>query len=548
MATHPKAARPTSPFVLPVALVALSLAVATPFVLPRLAPRQSPAQIPAQVPAPAPAPPVAPAASTYSFLWGERGEKWSASGRLPDFSFAGYRSGDVPIPNVPVKSNVRDFGAKGDGTADDTAAFKRAIAETDGGAILIPAGRYKITDILYIRKSNIVLRGAGSGKSVLFFPTPLESLKPNMGATTTGQATSNYSWSGGLVWVEGKNAGADVGAVAERAVRGAHEIKLEENAKLSPQVLAAFVGRRVEISQQDPGDNSLIDHVYAGQSGDVSKIKGVRVTFVSRVAAVDGTKLLLERPLQTSVAPMWKPRVRVFAPGVSEVGIEDLGFEFASGPYGGHFSEPGFNVLALSGVSDCWARRLRVFNADSGPFLSGHFNTIEDIVFEADRAPDKAGNTGHHGVTLGSDNLLKNFDFKTRFVHDISAERSAGSVASDGRGVDLCFDHHKRFPHANLFTNIDIGEGKRMYRSGGGAALGRHAGAWTTFWNIRAARPQKWPAESYGPDMMNLVAVQSDDAPILDENGRWFEPIAPAQIEPKNLYEAQLARRLKSRR
>ena len=30
----------------------------------------------------------------YSRLWGERGERWSADSRLPDFSYAGYRRGE----------------------------------------------------------------------------------------------------------------------------------------------------------------------------------------------------------------------------------------------------------------------------------------------------------------------------------------------------------------------------------------------------------------------------------------------------------------------
>ena len=48
--------------------------------------------------------------------------------RLADFSYAGYASGERPIPVVPVAANVRDFGARGDGRSNDTAAFKKAIS------------------------------------------------------------------------------------------------------------------------------------------------------------------------------------------------------------------------------------------------------------------------------------------------------------------------------------------------------------------------------------------------------------------------------------
>src|SRR5882762_4305457 len=99
-----------------------------------------------------------------SQLWGKSGELWTPAGRLPDFSHAGYHAGVDPIPNVPVVANVMDFGARGDGHQDDTAAFLAAIKSAFLGAVMIPPGRYKITGQLKMDKSNIVLRGAGQDK------------------------------------------------------------------------------------------------------------------------------------------------------------------------------------------------------------------------------------------------------------------------------------------------------------------------------------------------------------------------------------------------
>ena len=104
----------------------------------------------------------------YSKLWGKSGELWNPRGRLPDFSYAGYHMGEDPIPDVPAKLNVRDFGAQGDGITDDSQAFLQAIAEIDNGAIYIPSGRYKLTQVLDITKSNVVLQGAGVDDTVLF--------------------------------------------------------------------------------------------------------------------------------------------------------------------------------------------------------------------------------------------------------------------------------------------------------------------------------------------------------------------------------------------
>ena len=88
--------------------------------------------------------------SRYSDLWGRGGQKWTPASRLPDFSFAGYRHGERPIPRVKTAVTVTQFGAKGDGRHDDTKSFVQAIAKVQRGAVYVPPGRYKITDILYI--------------------------------------------------------------------------------------------------------------------------------------------------------------------------------------------------------------------------------------------------------------------------------------------------------------------------------------------------------------------------------------------------------------
>ena len=128
---------------------------------------------------------IAPAET--SALWGISGERWSPESRLPDFSFAGFRRGEAELPNPPVTHNVRDFGAKGDGVSDDSEAFMSAVAAMDSGVLLIPEGRYILTKMIVIDKPNVVLRGEGPDKTTLYFPTPLNDIEPNWGATTDGR-------------------------------------------------------------------------------------------------------------------------------------------------------------------------------------------------------------------------------------------------------------------------------------------------------------------------------------------------------------------------
>ena len=73
--------------------------------------------------------------------------------------------------------NVKDFGAVGDGVANDTTAIQAAIAaacthtvngSTVGGTIYFPAGNYKFTSTLTITANNVYLKGDGPGASFLF--------------------------------------------------------------------------------------------------------------------------------------------------------------------------------------------------------------------------------------------------------------------------------------------------------------------------------------------------------------------------------------------
>ena len=99
--------------------------------------------------------------------------------------------------------SVKDFGAKGDGVTDDTAAFTAAMV---GGLVYIPAGDYVVTDTITGIPTLFV--GAGSGKTTIIF----DNLAGRDGfawaeATTVGET-------GGLVGVElvarGSNGGVAV--------------------------------------------------------------------------------------------------------------------------------------------------------------------------------------------------------------------------------------------------------------------------------------------------------------------------------------------------
>ncbi|MBX2848461.1 MAG: glycoside hydrolase family 55 protein [Acidiferrobacterales bacterium] len=147
--------------------------------------------------------------------------------RLPDFSYAGYKHGVEPIPLVKQKViNVADYGAVANDGRDDSKAILKALEKAhaiDGSVVVaFPQGQLIISEILRIKRGNIVLRGVGSGEggTSLFFPRPLkmidkgESLKElteylsqydkrqKEKHNNINELFSEYSWTGGFIWVQ----------------------------------------------------------------------------------------------------------------------------------------------------------------------------------------------------------------------------------------------------------------------------------------------------------------------------------------------------------
>jgi len=86
--------------------------------------------------------------------------------RIPDFSHAGYRNGDSPIPHV--RTVLRVGPIEGDNTAHLQAALDevgRRTPDSHGvrGALLLAPGNYPVAGTLRVNRSGVVLRGSGDG-------------------------------------------------------------------------------------------------------------------------------------------------------------------------------------------------------------------------------------------------------------------------------------------------------------------------------------------------------------------------------------------------
>jgi hypothetical protein len=444
--------------------------------------------------------------------------------------------GNASLPRVPVWRNLKtNYGARGDGVTDDTAELLQAIRDFPGtspGALYLPPGRYVISSYVNINKNNLVLRGAGPGQTTLLFTKPIGEV----GGPCASRASTGSQF-GGLICVgksrSQRGIGAKLATITGTAQRGDSVLTVSSSANIRP-------GQKVMLVMYESADRSLGRHIHADQmNAGTYFAPGARmVEFVSPVRSVAGHKIVLERPLRLDVRPAWRPALHAFSPAVREVGIEELAIEFPSNPYRFH-AEPGYNgVEFLPAVTDSWMRNVTLFDTDNGHKLGGRFCTAVGLRFSAKWRKSKY--TAHHFVdSIGADNLIRNFALTTRAAHDLTVSNLAnGNVFSQGTGVDINFDHHRLAPYENLFSDINVGIGSRLFESAGqpGAVQGPPSGARETFWNVRNSNGVP-PAGGPAWPQINLIGNTRSS---MTETKEWYEDIDPDGLNPQELYIDQL--------
>ena len=474
-----------------------------------------------------------------STLWGKNGADWQRDSILPEWAFVGYQRGDRPLPEPEPEVSVADFGAVGDGETDCTEAFQKAIAEAAGKAIGIPEGTYVISDRLQLFDSGTALLGEGMEKTILLFTRGLQEIEPVSATTGSGMETTGWSWSGGIITL-GKSSGAGGSrqtGVTSEAKRGESSFEVEDSSAFKP-------GDAGLVRVTDTAELTLLDYMYRSRTGDVSSIQ--KNTFsISQpvtVTEVSGNRITVEQRLRFDLREEWNPIFSPYANQSQEIGIADFTIRFPERPYRGHWLEDGMNGFEIQGVNN-WARNIRIQNCDSGAFVTGAWSTVDGLVIESERKEHDSGNTGHHGISVrGRECLMTNFTINTRFFHDITVSSgSFGNVISKGKGIDLSLDHHRASPYENLFTEIDLGAGTRVWNSGGTGGKGLHSASGATFWNVDSKSRFELPDEEFAPPGTIFVGINSETVRSSQLPEGWhYEKFRPEKIDPPNLHLAQV--------
>lgn len=496
----------------------------------------------------------------------------------PQIPYVG-RAGAARIRRLPVVADVRAYGAVADGVTDCAPAINRAIAaaaRAGGGAVAIPPGTFRIDGLVRLAYDNVVLRGAGSGRTTLYATKNLTELIGPYGSRYGG-TKSAWSWAGGLIWLAPKARWDSlVAAIGARdwpfegwtgnkrdeweqltpvasARRGDWTVTVTDPSRLRP-------GRLVLLRVCDDTAHTLLQHMSGGGPGpaayyweDKTKLLSyVPYEWPVRITAVHGRRVTLERPLPVDLRPEWNPLFTTHVRELTGSGVEGLTLDVVETPQSPHLLDKGYNGVVLQCAYDCWVDDVTVRNVDNG------FGLVAASACTVRRT--RVGGRGEHHPYFcreGShDNLIEDFTVEQRTVpapsdtqlHGINVEGlSSYNVWSRGEMQMGTFDSHRGLPFGNVRTDITVNNNGRH---GGDANAGPLFGARFTHWNVRVTNGRAglmrldglapWSAtvglnEVTDFDQIDVPDFTGDLHSRLELYGTWDA------VRPRNLYEAQRA-------
>jgi len=400
---------------------------------------------------------------------------------IQDFSYAGYRRGEEPIPEItgPVFDvTTAPYNADPTGTSDSTTAIQSAInaaAAAEGGVVFLPAGTYLVEPqgtnnfALRIQHSNIVLRGAGVGETFILNT----SYEMRSKAVIRVTPLSNPSL-GSTVAID-----ADLDNPTRRIpVANASAFQVGDNVRMEWTFTQGWIDEHSQGTWWDA-------------TTDPPKIPAP-AEYLREVTAVNTTEgwIEIDVPTRYTMKVRDNARVRTISGQLSGVGIE--GFSIANVQHpGSGFGENDYTVegtaawdchaswlVVMNHVFDSWITDVHSYqpagNTSTCHMLSNGISlgrcfrvTVANCEMRRSQYGGGGGNGYMYRVQHSHENLIMDSiaDFSRHgFVishagtsgnvflrcEDRETRRStgpSGSYETSGSGSD----HHMHFSHSNLF-------------------------------------------------------------------------------------------------
>ena len=444
---------------------------------------------------------------------------------LPDFSYAGYKGGGVPLPAAPVRRTVSP------GAGDDRAAIQAAIDDVsqmspaaDGlrGAVLLKKGIYQVGDSLYIKTSGVVLRGEGQGAA---------------GTVLLATKTSQHA----LIRIEGTGSG--LGEVSGTRVDIADSYV--------PVGRRTFkVASAVKLSQGDvivvlrTPNQAWIDALGMGQYGWTTS--SYTIGHERKITAIDGDEITLDIPLVDTIEAKYGGGA-VFKASIQgrieSCGVENLRLDsvYSSSTDEDH----GWTGIRLGRTVSSWVRQVTVrhFGYEAvGITDEASFNTVEEVAMIDPVSQITGSRRYSFHVSDGVGNLFQRCYSRDGRHSFVSGARVTGPNVWLDCLAESCHNDdgpHHRWATGLLFDNTKGAELHVQNRTTSGTGHG-WAGAQVLFYNAVATTDVICDAPTGAMNWaIGCKGTKAEGSWAPGEAFGWWESHG-TPVSPRSLYLAQL--------
>jgi Stigma-specific protein, Stig1 len=447
---------------------------------------------------------------------------------LPDFSYAGYERGGVPIPDVPAVRTVDpasgDDGARIQDAIDEVAAMP---LDADGfrGAVLLTKGTYQVADTIGIHADGVVLRGEGQGTD---------------GTVITATGTQQYV----VIEVAGSGSGLNevsgtrTNIVSDYVGVGSRRFEVESASDFA-------VGDDVAVLRTP--NQTWIDDLDTEQYGwDTGSYT---IGHERRITGIQGEFVTIDIPIVDTIQDLYGGGAlfKTDVQGrIEHCGVEDLRLESA---YANDTDEDHAWIgVELSRAMNSWVRRVTVqYFGYSAVHINNEskFNTVEETAMLDLKSKITGGRRYPFNVSEGLGNLFQRCYAREGRHNFVTGSRVTGpnvwldSVAENNHADD---GPHHRWATGLLFDNTKSDELRVQNRQDSGSGHG-WAGAQVLFWNAEAASvvcDAPTGAMNYA---VGAVGDKTEGSWAPEEPFGLWESEGSA-VEPRSIYLQQLGDRL----
>lgn len=470
--------------------------------------------------------------------------------RVPDFSYAGYRGGGVPLPQVPVVVTLNPSP-----TGNDTEQIQQALDEVGDmepdenghrGAVVLNPGNYHISSRITIRHSGVVLRGSGDGddpieNTIIHAAKTIGNVSIQVGA---GNVNWNYSAGSPISQIT-----SEFVAVGNRhiAVSNPGVFSVGDDVVIFHRATQQWI-EAVEFGGTAP------THPDVWNTGDAN----LNITMLRRITAISDSVIALDVPvynhLQRSLSESILYKVNLNNV-ISESGVEHFRLVLESD--GPEANNHGNNAIIFNGVTDSWAYGVTVlhFRFTGIGANNSTFVTIQDSRALEPHSPITGGYRYNFNLMSRANNILFTDVHASYGRHCFVSNGTAtvsGVVFHNGTSHHAynASEGHRRWSMGLLFDNLIFNEAVTntvigLYNRGTYGTNHGWSSAHSVSWNSdpgpgKRIVIQKPPtAQNYG--IANRATV-TGSGPFAGPAG--FIEGTDQTPELTSLYEAQLHDRL----